>query len=83
VTGLHEIDQYAHNQLLNAALSITNSLLKPGGRFVAKIFKGEDVSLIYSQAKVYFQYVSIFKPKSSRPSSVENFLVCMNFDPPS
>ena len=39
VTGLHDIDEYIQAQLLLAALNITTHLLKPGGTFVAKIFR--------------------------------------------
>eukprot|EP00960_Hanusia_phi_P073551 768036-Hanusia_phi.AAC.4 len=36
-------------QLLLSALNITTVLLRPGGSFVAKIFRGKDVTLLYSQ----------------------------------
>jgi 23S rRNA U2552 (ribose-2'-O)-methylase RlmE/FtsJ len=34
------MDQYIQSQLLVAALNIGTKLLKEGGNFVAKIFKG-------------------------------------------
>ncbi len=37
--GLHDIDEYVQSQLLLAALNITTHVLKPGGTFVAKIFR--------------------------------------------
>ena len=79
VTGFHEIDQYIQSQLVLAALSITTALLKEGGTFVAKIFRGKDISLLYSQLKVYFSEVYCAKPRSSRNSSYEAFVVCKNF----
>ena len=39
VTGLHDIDEYIQAQLLLAALNITTHVLRPGGTFVAKIFR--------------------------------------------
>eukprot|EP01032_Pedospumella_encystans_P032017 gene32017-36147_t len=39
VTGLHDIDEYMQAQLLLAALNITTNILRPGGNFVAKIFR--------------------------------------------
>jgi tRNA (cytidine32/guanosine34-2'-O)-methyltransferase len=82
VTGLHDIDEYMQAQLLLAALSITTRLLKPEGSFVAKIFRGRDVSLLYSQLRSYFSEVTVAKPKSSRNSSIESFVVCRGYCPP-
>lgn len=65
-----------------AALNICNETLKKGGHFVAKIFKGTDIRFLYSQFKLFFKSVYVVKPKSSRASSVENFLVCLSYDPP-
>ena len=73
------MDQYIQSQLLVAALNITTKLLKKGGNFVAKIFKGSEYGLLYSQFKYYFREIHIFKPDSSRESSVENFLIGLDF----
>ncbi|PIN99469.1 hypothetical protein AB205_0197980 [Aquarana catesbeiana] len=54
-TGLHDIDEYIQAQLLLAALNITTHVLRKGGTFVAKIFRGKDVTLLYSQLKIFFQ----------------------------
>jgi tRNA (cytidine32/guanosine34-2'-O)-methyltransferase len=82
VTGLHDIDEYMQAQLLLSALNITTNVLRHGGAFVAKIFRGRDVSLLYSQLKCFFDEVTVAKPKSSRNSSIESFVVCRGFNPP-
>ncbi|ELU17391.1 hypothetical protein CAPTEDRAFT_159848 [Capitella teleta] len=82
VTGLHDIDEYIQAQLLLAALNITTHVLKKGGTFVAKIFRGKDVSLLYSQLRIFFPSVTIAKPRSSRNSSIEAFVVCEKYSPP-
>ena len=82
VTGLHDIDEYMQAQLLLAALNITTNVLRIGGNFVAKIFRGRDVSLLYSQMRCFFEEVTVAKPKSSRNSSIESFIVCRRFLPP-
>lgn len=82
VTGLHDLDAYIQSQLLWAALNLALCVLKPGGKFVAKIFRGKDVDLLYAQLKVVFESVTVAKPRSSRASSVEAFIVCTNFRPP-
>jgi len=82
VTGLHELDTYVQSQLLWAALNLALCVLKSGGKFVAKIFRGKDVDLLYAQMKTVFESVTIAKPRSSRASSVEAFIVCIGFKPP-
>lgn len=82
VTGLHDIDEYIQSQLLLAALSITTHVLMNGGKFVAKIFRGKDTALLYSQLRIFFKKVSIAKPASSRNSSIEAFVVCEDYSPP-
>ncbi|KAI9826603.1 MAG: hypothetical protein M1832_006199 [Thelocarpon impressellum] len=82
VTGLHDLDIYIQSQLLFAALNLALCVLKPGGKFVAKIFRGKDVDLIYAQLRIMFEKVRVAKPRSSRASSVEAFVVCEGFSPP-
>lgn len=82
VTGLHDLDIYIQSQLLYAALNLAIGVLRPGGKFVAKIFRGRDVDLIYAQLRTVFEKVSIAKPRSSRASSLEAFVVCEGFIPP-
>ncbi|KAJ1658667.1 tRNA (uridine-2'-O-)-methyltransferase trm7 [Dispira simplex] len=82
VTGLHDMDEYIQAQLLLAALNITTHVLRPGGTFVAKIFRGRDITLLYAQLKVFFRSVVCAKPRSSRNSSIESFIVCQDYAPP-
>jgi tRNA (cytidine32/guanosine34-2'-O)-methyltransferase len=81
VTGMHDLDEYVQAQLLLSALMITTQLLRPGGTFVAKIFRVKDVSLLYAQLRLFFSRVSCAKPKSSRNTSVEAFVVAQGFAP--
>jgi tRNA (cytidine32/guanosine34-2'-O)-methyltransferase len=82
VTGLHDLDIYVQSQLLWAALNLALCVLKPGGKFVAKIFRGKDVDLLLAQLKIVFERVRVAKPRSSRASSIEAFVVCEGFCPP-
>lgn len=70
VTGLHDLDEYVQAQLILAALVIVSATLKKGGTFVAKVFRGRDIGMLYSQLKVLFGDVTVVKPKSSRNSSI-------------
>ncbi|KAI3662457.1 hypothetical protein MP638_003597 [Amoeboaphelidium occidentale] len=82
VTGLHDMDEYMQAQLLTAALNITAHVLKEGGTFVAKIFRGKDSTLLYAQMGVFFPYVTTAKPPSSREGSFEAFVICTGFKLP-
>lgn len=92
VTGVHDLDEQLHAQLMLAALQITLRLLQVGGTFVGKIFTQhipgtssgahESGKLLTLQFQYWFEHVDIIKPRSSRPSSVEHFIVARNFRPP-
>ena len=82
VTGLHDLDIYIQSQLLYSALNLALRILKPGGKFVAKVFRGKDVDLIYAQLRCFFTSVHCAKPRSSRASSLEAFVVCQGFNIP-
>ncbi|EFJ27494.1 hypothetical protein SELMODRAFT_95614 [Selaginella moellendorffii] len=82
VTGLHDMDEFVQAQLILAALTIVTHVLRPGAKFVAKVFRGKDISLLYAQLKMFFTTVTCTKPKSSRNSSIEAFVVCEDYQPP-
>jgi tRNA (cytidine32/guanosine34-2'-O)-methyltransferase len=81
VTGLHSLDIYVQSQLLYSALVLATKVLRRGGKFVAKIFRGRDVDLIYAQLRILFAKVSVAKPRASRASSIEAFVVCEGYTP--
>ena len=81
VTGLHDLDIYVQSQLLHSALTLAMKVLRPGGKFVAKIFRGKNVDLIYAQLRIFFARVHVTKPRSSRASSLEAFVVCEGYTP--
>uniref|UniRef100_A0A4W6BK55 Putative tRNA (cytidine(32)/guanosine(34)-2'-O)-methyltransferase n=1 Tax=Lates calcarifer TaxID=8187 RepID=A0A4W6BK55_LATCA len=75
VTGLHDVDEYIQAQLL---LAVSTEVFQP----LFNIFRGKDVTLLYSQLKIFFSGVTCAKPRSSRNSSIEAFVVCQNYSPP-
>ena len=60
-------------------MNISTHVLSEGGTFVAKIFRGRDVGLIYGQLRLLFDSVSVAKTSSSRNSSIDAFMVCQGF----
>eukprot|EP00915_Cephaloidophora_sp_WS-2016_P002949 GHVH01004008.1.p1 GENE.GHVH01004008.1~~GHVH01004008.1.p1 ORF type:complete len:300 (+),score=42.14 GHVH01004008.1:1013-1912(+) len=82
VTGLNHIDEFIQSQLITSAIKITTSILRPGGTFIGKIFRGENISMLFAMLKIFFDVVTCSKPASSRVSSQEAFVVCQSFNPP-
>ncbi|RLN92563.1 hypothetical protein BBJ28_00007092 [Nothophytophthora sp. Chile5] len=82
VLGLHDLDEYLQAQLVLAGLNISLQILEDGGTFVAKLFRGKEVSLLYAQLRRFFRKVTCAKPKTSRNSSFESFVVCQGFQLP-
>lgn len=82
VTGLHELDEYLQHHLLLAALHITTHLLRPGGTFVTKMFRGPNTPFLLAKAEVFFHSVRVLKPMSSRNASMECFMLCEGFQLP-
>ncbi|CAH8637084.1 unnamed protein product [Schistosoma bovis] len=80
VTGLHDLDEYVQSHLILAAITICSRVLELGGTFVAKVFRGRDSGLLGSQLRLLFSgEVSFAKPRASRNSSLESFVVCRGF----
>lgn len=79
VSGLLEMDISMQTQLITCSLIMCLKLLEKGGKFVAKVFKSDDHDFYYDKAKTIFNYVTFYKPSSSRLTSHEVFLVAEGF----
>lgn len=82
VTGMHELDEYLQHHLLLAALNITTFVLRSGGCFVTKLFRGPNTPFLVAKSEIFFEQVRVVKPKSSRNASMECFLLCQGFRMP-
>jgi 23S rRNA (uridine2552-2'-O)-methyltransferase len=74
-TGNRRVDAARSLALCERALELALRLLAPGGRFVCKIFQGEDFKAFADQVKENFDRQQIFKPQSSRKASKEIFII--------
>jgi 23S rRNA (uridine2552-2'-O)-methyltransferase len=74
-TGSKHVDATRSFALCQRALELALELLLPGGRFVCKIFQGEDFKSYADQVKKHFDRLQIFKPESSRKASKEIFVI--------
>jgi 23S rRNA (uridine2552-2'-O)-methyltransferase len=74
-TGVKFVDRERSYQLSLRALELAEKLLKPEGRFVCKIFQGEDWGEFVKRVRGCFDKTHIFKPQSSRKESVETYII--------
>ena len=74
-TGNKHADGVRSFVLCETALAVAETVLRPGGHFVCKIFQGEDFKAFCDRVKAAFQNMQIFKPQSSRKGSREIFII--------
>jgi len=82
VTGIHQVDEFVHAQLMIAAITMTLRMLRKGGTFVAKVFAEPytpSTRMLLAQLRRLFAHVELAKPLSSRASSAEHFVVGLEF----
>ena len=74
-TGNKHVDGARSFNLCMAALNTARHVLKIRGVFVCKIFHGEQFTEFLNCVKQYFGLCKIYKPKSSRKSSKEIYII--------
>lgn len=79
ISGNNSIDQPRAMALAELALDIARQLLKQGGGLLIKVFQGDGVALLQQQLRATFKTVVMRKPKASRPSSAEAYLVARGY----
>ena len=80
-TGNRLADHVRQLELADKALDFAVSVLRPGGRFVVKVFDGEDIQAYFQRVQKHFQSVKRLRPKATRTSSVEFFMLGLDFQP--
>ena len=78
-TGHRETDHIRTLALFEAALDLAEEVLKPGGAFVGKVFRGGATDKLLARVKKRFAEVKHVKPPASRQESVELYLVALGF----
>jgi 23S rRNA (uridine2552-2'-O)-methyltransferase len=79
ISGMADIDQPRVMYLVELALEMAASVLKPSGNFVVKVFQGEGFDTILAEMRMKFMKVVSRKPSSSRARSREMYLVAKGF----
>ena len=80
ITGFNEFDVYVQSQLVLTALNTSIRMLKEGGNFITKFYKGKYSDKIMKIFLMCFNKVTISKPKACRNASFESFIVCKGFN---
>jgi len=78
-TGHRQTDHLRTIYLCETAADFAVSVLKPGGHFVAKVFRGGTEADLLTMLKRNFSSVHHVKPPASRSASVELYLVAKRF----
>ncbi len=79
LSGIADIDQPKSMYLVELALDMAVTTLKPNGNFVCKVFQGEGFDALSAQCKQAFKTVVIRKPSASRARSKEVYIVAKGF----
>jgi 23S rRNA (uridine2552-2'-O)-methyltransferase len=74
-TGIRTTDESRSLMLARKALEIAGLVLKTKGRFVCKVFEGEDFKVFQSEVSVHFRKVRLYRPKATRKRSREVYVV--------
>ena len=78
-SGIRTKDIGVAMQLSFKALEITKEILKPGGSFVTKAFRGSDYNEFIAEVKKNFSVVKEVKPPASLKESAEIYVVGLRF----
>jgi len=79
ISGNYSVDHTRSIFLSEQALITAETLLKPGGNFVCKVFSGEDLQDFVKKVDEKFRSVRRFAPVASRKSSSEIYIIAKSF----
>ena len=75
ISGIASADQARAAELVRMAMAFCGLQLKPGGRFLVKVFQGEEFASVLQEMKRVFREVRTIKPSASREASRETYLL--------
>ncbi len=78
-TGHQQTDHLRTTYLCEVAADFALDILKPGGSFLSKVFRGGAESTLLTTLKQNFATVHHLKPPASRAGSVELFILAKGF----
>lgn len=81
LSGIKEADQAGTVACAELALWGAGRLLKPGGAFVCKVFKGNETELFYRSARPHFDKLQRTELDATRKTSNEFYILGVGFKP--
>ena len=78
-TGVRLTDESRSLSLAKRASEIALVLLRKKGRFVCKVFEGEDLRHFRTEISAHFRNVRVFRPQAVRKGSREVYLIGLGF----
>jgi 23S rRNA (uridine2552-2'-O)-methyltransferase len=81
ISGNYDLDQARSVELCETVLAIAETMLRPGGRLVMKVFEGDLFKTLVEEVRARFASVRMHGPRASRPSSSEIYVVAKGFKP--
>lgn len=79
ISGMKTVDQPRAMYLVELALDLAKTVLKPGGDMLVKVFQGEGFDEYLKACRQHFRKVIIRKPAASRPRSREVYVLARNY----
>lgn len=79
MSGIRDVDQPRAMLLAEMALDFARKVLKPGGKFVCKVFHGEGFDAFVKELRSTFGAVLTRKPDASRDRSREVYVIAKEF----
>ena len=76
-SGVRSMDQARSETLFERALEIAEATLARGGHFAGKLFQGPAFKELQARCRAGFEKVAMHKPRSSRPESIEQYVVAL------
>jgi 23S rRNA (uridine2552-2'-O)-methyltransferase len=78
-SGVGVVDQARSIELAEHTFSIASGVLRSGGAFVVKVFRGEDFDRFIAAVRKQFYKVNVVIPEATRAESRESFVVARGF----
>jgi len=78
-SGIKELDNEKSIQLNEAALKISEQVIKENGNFLCKIFQGPYFQEFLKNISKKFKFVKCHKPEASRKESKEIYIIAKGF----
>ncbi len=79
ISGVSSWDHARSMELAERAEEMARIFLKERGHMVVKVFQGDMLRGFVRKLKKEFELVKVHKPKASKPSSSETYIICKRY----